>query len=308
MRHRRVAILLLGLSTPGIADTVGDVPSAWADRVAPIPPQRLAELEPATATHIRETRDRLGEMLAATEVSAAELAGVYGRLGALYGAHRMYAGAELALRNARSLDPQGFEWAYYAAHLALEQGEPEQALGYLGEAAQIDPTYPTLPLRRGEALLGLNRLQEARAAYEQVVAIPDLRAAALYGLAQIDLLEREREVQRQRLVGLAVGLALLALVAVAALVTGRLWLGVAAAGVGAVAATTVGAAAGLVVGVILVKVVNLQSFGWSLELVLPWASLGWMACWVVLACLLAGLPPALAAARLQPATVLREEG
>ena len=131
------------------------------------------------------------ELLPATEVSAAELAGVYGRLGALYGAHRMYAGAELALRNARSLDPQGFEWAYYAAHLALEQGEPEQALGYLGEAAQIDPTYPTLPLRRGEALLGLNRLQEARAAYEQVVAIPDLRAAALYGLAQIDLLERD---------------------------------------------------------------------------------------------------------------------
>jgi ABC-type lipoprotein release transport system permease subunit len=33
-----------------------------------------------------------------------------------------------------------------------------------------------------------------------------------------------------------------------------------------------------------------------------------MGCWVVLACLLAGLPPALAAARLQPATVLREEG
>jgi putative ABC transport system permease protein len=83
---------------------------------------------------------------------------------------------------------------------------------------------------------------------------------------------------------------------------------VAEAGLLGVAAALAGSLAGLVVGVILVKVVNLQSFGWSLELVLPWASLGWMACWVVLACLLAGLPPALAAARLQPATVLREEG
>jgi putative ABC transport system permease protein len=76
-------------------------------------------------------------------------------------------------------------------------------------------------------------------------------------------------------------------------------------GVGAAAAGTV---AGLVVGVILVKVVNLQSFGWSLELVLPWSSLAEMTLWVVSACVFAGLPPAVVAARLQPATVLREEG
>jgi putative ABC transport system permease protein len=60
--------------------------------------------------------------------------------------------------------------------------------------------------------------------------------------------------------------------------------------------------------VILVEVVNLQSFGWSLELVLPWASLAKLALWVVLACLMAGLPPAFIASKLQPATVLREEG
>jgi putative ABC transport system permease protein len=83
---------------------------------------------------------------------------------------------------------------------------------------------------------------------------------------------------------------------------------VAEAGLLGIAAAAAGTVAGLVVGVILVKVVNLQSFGWSLELVLPAASLVWMAVWVVLACLLAGLPPAVAAARLQPAAVLREEG
>jgi putative ABC transport system permease protein len=83
---------------------------------------------------------------------------------------------------------------------------------------------------------------------------------------------------------------------------------VAEAGLLGAASAAAGTLAGLVVGIILVKVVNLQSFGWSLELVLPWGSLLWMGCWVVLACLLAGLPPALAAARLQPAAVLREEG
>ncbi len=82
---------------------------------------------------------------------------------------------------------------------------------------------------------------------------------------------------------------------------------IAEAGLLGLAAAAAGSVAGLVVGVILVKVVNLQSFGWSLELVLPWASLAQMAGWVMAACLLAGLPPALAAARIQPAVVLREE-
>jgi putative ABC transport system permease protein len=83
---------------------------------------------------------------------------------------------------------------------------------------------------------------------------------------------------------------------------------VAEAGLLGAAAAVEGTAAGLVVGVILVKVVNLQSFGWSLELVLPWSNLLPLMGWVLLACLLAGLAPAVAASRLQPAEVLREEG
>ncbi len=83
---------------------------------------------------------------------------------------------------------------------------------------------------------------------------------------------------------------------------------VAEAGLLGIAAAAAGSVIGLVVGVILVEVVNLQSFGWSLELVLPWGSLAAMVSWIVAICLLAGLPPALVAARLQPATVLREEG
>jgi putative ABC transport system permease protein len=75
-----------------------------------------------------------------------------------------------------------------------------------------------------------------------------------------------------------------------------------------VTAAAAGIAVGLGVGIILVKVVNLQSFGWSLELVLPWRETVLMAVWVVVACVAAGLPPAVVAARVQPATVLREEG
>ena len=191
MRRMSVVVLMLGLCAAAGAAGLSEVPEQWVDRVTPIPQQRLGELEAATAARIRETRSRLAGMLDGDEVSAVELAAVYGRLGALYAAHRMYAGAELAFGNARTLEPSGFRWPYYAAHIALEQGEPEQALGFLSAAAQIDPDYPTLPLRRGEALLGLSRLAEARAAYAEALQDPERRAAALYGLAQIDLLERD---------------------------------------------------------------------------------------------------------------------
>ncbi len=74
------------------------------------------------------------------------------------------------------------------------------------------------------------------------------------------------------------------------------------------AATGAGVVAGAVVGVILVEVVNLQSFGWSLALSEPWADVARMVVGVVVSCLVAGLAPAAAALRMEPATVLREEG
>jgi len=83
---------------------------------------------------------------------------------------------------------------------------------------------------------------------------------------------------------------------------------VAEGGMLGVAASAAGTVVGLAVGIILVKVVNLQSFGWSLELVLPWGAIAGMTAWVVAACLAAGLPPALVAVRMQPASVLREDG
>jgi putative ABC transport system permease protein len=63
----------------------------------------------------------------------------------------------------------------------------------------------------------------------------------------------------------------------------------------------------LIVGTILVEVVNLQSFGWTLGLVIPWQDLAVLVVWIAVACTLAGLAPAAAAHRLEPAAVLREE-
>jgi putative ABC transport system permease protein len=153
-----------------------------------------------------------------------------------------------------------------------------------------------------EAMVARELRSAVLAAFERTFAITTamyLVAAVVAVVAVLTVLltlvgERRRELATVRAVGGSRRQLAAMVVAEAGL------LGIAAAGAGTVV--------GLAVGVVLVKVVNLQSFGWSLELVLPWASLAEMAVWVVAACLLAGLPPALVAARMQPASVLREEG
>ena len=187
-----LVLLIAGLSLAGIAaaDRVAEPPVLAVALVA-IPGQEMAELEPAAQARIRDTRQRLDELLTDPHAEASDLAAAYGRLGALYAAYRLSAAADSAFRNARTLDPQSFVWTYYSAHLALEFGDPAGALQLLTRAGDLDPDYPTLALRRGEALLGLSRLDEAQAAYREALdRQPELRAAALYGLAQIDLLHR----------------------------------------------------------------------------------------------------------------------
>ncbi len=69
-----------------------------------------------------------------------------------------------------------------------------------------------------------------------------------------------------------------------------------------------GLAAGAVIGVILVKVVNLQSFRWSLQLIWPIGDLLLLYLGVVIACALAGAVPAWVVAKRNLQTVIRDDG
>jgi putative ABC transport system permease protein len=69
-----------------------------------------------------------------------------------------------------------------------------------------------------------------------------------------------------------------------------------------------GLVVGLAVGYILVAVVNVQSFGWTIRFLPPWGTIVATALAVVPAGLLSGLLPAIAAARVTPREVLHEDG
>jgi len=79
-----------------------------------------------------------------------------------------------------------------------------------------------------------------------------------------------------------------------------------ATGIGALS-SILGLGFGLLVGLILVFVVNLQSFGWSLRFLVPWDFLASSAAWVLGACLLAGIVPALRAMRVEIKEALEAE-
>ncbi len=64
---------------------------------------------------------------------------------------------------------------------------------------------------------------------------------------------------------------------------------------------------GVVMSAVLVHVINLRAFGWSMDWILPWPVFAEALLLALLAALLAGCYPAWRAARVQPAQALREE-
>jgi len=72
-------------------------------------------------------------------------------------------------------------------------------------------------------------------------------------------------------------------------------------------AATVALPVGSMLALLLIDVINVRSFGWTMHLHWPWAALGagWMS--ALLAALLAGVYPAIVATRRTPASVLRND-
>ncbi len=116
----------------------------------------------------------------------------------------------------------------------------------------------------------------------QVIAIV-VALLGVVGTLMTLVIERRRELAIVRTIGASRGQVRTLIVAEAAMI-------------GAICQAA-GLGLGLLLALILVYVVNLQSFGWTIHLVVPWVSLLQMSALVVLATLLAGLYPAQRAMR-----------
>lgn len=170
-------------------DALSQLPELWKNRLQQLPEVDMTGAESYARESIRESRAELDHLLSDDQTGTRELAGGYGRLGALYQVYDLASSAETAFRNAMELDPENFRWAYYAGYHAGKSGQHEEAIRLFRKAALLNPDYPAVGLRLGESLLELSLLGEAADALLAAAKESGLRAKALYHLAQIDLLQ-----------------------------------------------------------------------------------------------------------------------
>jgi len=190
IRLSLVTALLTLASWPLLADGLVALPAPWAERLIPIEAADLGGAERLMREATEEARAEVVTRLGSPEVSPAELAEAYGRLGALYLLMEVETAADACFRNAQALAPEDFRWPYYAGYLALMVGDTDRALASLAAAQAIDPSYPPLALRLGKVHLDRSELAEARAHLEAIADRSGLVTAANYYLGQIALLER----------------------------------------------------------------------------------------------------------------------
>jgi len=183
--HMLIFFLWCGLAA---ADPLSELPTVWQGRIEALPEADISGAEPAARRAMADARSGVNALLADAEAPA--LAGRFGELGNLYQIYDVHTLAETAYANARSLEPENFRWAYYAAYLALSDGRIAQAVTRFQEAAKLNPGYAPLQLRLGQCWYEQNRLAQAVPVLEAAAKVPELRGGALYLLGQIDLLER----------------------------------------------------------------------------------------------------------------------
>ncbi len=192
-------LVLLAVPAALPADALSELPVPWQQRLQAVPEADISGVESVGQDGITRTRARLAARLGADPVDNAELAEGYASLAALYQLFRIDAAAALCWDNARQLQPDEFRWHYYAGYLALTRGQSTLALELLQQAHALDPDYPALDLRLGQLWLETNRLPQARAALQRAAITPGLRAAALYYLGQLELLQRDYAAARDHL-------------------------------------------------------------------------------------------------------------
>jgi len=186
-----VAACLLTVAPVLAGDAASSLPASLADSLHAITEINLEDMDKPARDSISAARQRLNDALQEQPMQPDMLATAYGELGGLYQAHLVFPAAADCYHNAMQLAPDEFRWVYYAAWLADTDGRTRQALQHYEHARTLKPGYKAVMVRMGNILLDLNQLERAQTAFAEVVDTSGLEAAALYGLGQIALLQRD---------------------------------------------------------------------------------------------------------------------
>ena len=190
MTARAALAALAALPAGAAAAAPQDAPPPAAARAADepgdgIPRPELGAMEEAPRRRIEALQQALEGLQADPEALPAELAEAFGELGRHFQAFQLPAAAEAAYRRAHELVPDDVRWTYFLALVQHAEGDLEAAVANY-RASLPDPRnrLPTL-IHLGDALLALDRVEEAEEAYRGALDIDGESAAALFGLGRV---------------------------------------------------------------------------------------------------------------------------
>lgn len=193
-----IRILLLSLTFtlffnfPLWADNLTDLPTRWNNLLQPLPDPDISGAEPAARQAMIEARAATAKALMDPSTEAKQLAWEYGNLGNLYQLYSIHHRiANSCYYNARILEPDNFRWIYYDAYLSLTSGRSKLAIEDFKKALALEADYPPIQLQIGRGWYDLSEFDKAERALLTAADNPGLRAAALYYLGQIALLNKK---------------------------------------------------------------------------------------------------------------------
>jgi tetratricopeptide (TPR) repeat protein len=169
---------LLGLILACGLLLVGGVALRWG-WAGPEPPALDATgTDPAIVAAVEEARARV--------LGSPRSAAAWGRLGMVHLAHGFRSQATPCLAQAERLDPREPRWPYFQALGALAGGDAERAVPKLEQALALgDDSSGSPRLRLAEALLSLDRLDEAENQFRHLLEKNPRHPRARLGLARL---------------------------------------------------------------------------------------------------------------------------
>ena len=191
IRNHAVGAIFICLPFPALADSLSSLPIKWQQRLQTIVEANLTGADSKAQVEIGNMRETVSQLLNKADSSHAELAEAYGRLASIYHVNDFESAAQISYQNAMALAPKEFRWIYYAAHLENQSGRPAAAIKLYQQANRLKPDYLPLQLQLGDCWLKQGKVGMAAKILTALTDKPDLKAKALFQLAQIDLMKRD---------------------------------------------------------------------------------------------------------------------
>lgn len=180
-------VLALGLATAHAA--IGD--PRLDPALVPIPRPDLSRLETIVQDQLTKARGELEAARQEPTTAPRDLGERFGEMGRLYHAHHLSDPARACYHNARRLDPGRFDWPYLLAYLLQAGGDLDGAAAAYRGALSLRPADAPARLRLAQVEIDRNRPARAEPLLYALIAIPDMEAAARFGLGRVALLRRD---------------------------------------------------------------------------------------------------------------------